>query len=135
MFMVVFMYFKSLSDFTLQDQKEPMLALTENLKITNFNSLTWNRKMSGYSLVPSVAHLGLHICLPLIPLPRQTPQRGRQITACRDWRSKNETDPSSLGEVYFFESHIRATNAPALRNLNFFNYVKKLCLLAGALSC
>jgi len=28
--MVVFMYFKSLCDFTLQYQKEPMLALTEN---------------------------------------------------------------------------------------------------------
>ena len=31
----------------------------------------------------------------------QLPQRGRQITACRDWRSKNETDASSLVEVCF----------------------------------
>ena len=36
-----------------------------------------------------------------LPPPRQSPQRGRQITACRDWRSKNETDASSLGEVCF----------------------------------
>jgi len=31
----------------------------------------------------------------------QLPQRGRQITACRDWRSNNETDASSLGDVCF----------------------------------
>jgi len=43
----------------------------------------------------------------------QSTQRGRQITACRDWWSKNETDASSLVEVCFFDSHIRATNAPA----------------------
>jgi hypothetical protein len=38
-----------------------------------------------------------------------------------------------LGKFAFFESHIRATNAPALRNLNFFNYVKKLCELTRSL--
>jgi hypothetical protein len=33
--MVVFMYFKISRDFTLQDQKELILALTENLILTN----------------------------------------------------------------------------------------------------
>ena len=45
----------------------------------------------------------------------QSRQRGSQITACRDWRSKNEPEASSLAEGCFFESHIRATNAPARR--------------------
>ena len=42
----------------------------------------------------------------------QLPQRGRQITACRDWRSKNETDASSLGEVCFF---LKATFVQRMR--------------------
>jgi len=46
----------------------------------------------------------------------QSRQRGSQITACRDWRSKNEPEASSLAEGCFFESHIRATNAPARRS-------------------
>jgi hypothetical protein len=46
---------------------------------------------------------------------RRRTQRGSQITACRDWRSKNETEARSLAEGCFFESHIRATNAPARR--------------------
>ena len=48
---------------------------------------------------------------------------------------KKKRTQARLGKFAFFESHIRATNAPALRNLNFFNYVKKLCLLADALTC
>ena len=48
---------------------------------------------------------------------------------------KTKRTQARLGTFAFFESHIRATNAPALRNLNFLNYVKKLCLLAGALTC
>jgi hypothetical protein len=51
----------------------------------------------------------------------QLPQRGRQITACRDWWSKNETAASSLVEVCFFDSHIRATNAPASHPVNLKN--------------
>ena len=46
------------------------------------------------------------------PPPRQSPQRGRQITACRDWRSKNETDASSLVEVCFF---LKATFVQRMR--------------------
>ena len=55
------------------------------------------------------------------PPPRQSPQRGRQITACRDWRSKNETDASSLVEVCFF---LKATFVQRMRPRRILQIMK-----------
>ena len=57
---------------------------------------------------------------------RESSLRGIQITACWGWRSKNETGAISLTEAFFFESHIRATDARAQPNpVDFVNCVKK----------
>jgi hypothetical protein len=59
--------------------------------------------------------LGYTVDSPLIScaFAAVTPARETDHGACRDWRLKTKRTQARLGKFTFFESHIRATNAPA----------------------
>jgi hypothetical protein len=61
------------------------------------------------------------------------PARETDHGACRDWRSKTKRTQARLGKFIFFESHIRATNAPACSIMSILSKTTMLTRYSAAL--